>query len=112
MIRTDHLMSRRVFLNLESTPGSAMMTLLFRERAGVAIVAGEVLVDRVDVEKAVAFRVQLFELLTAALRQDDMAGVAIACLDLRLAVRRFVKAVVAAKTAGPFFVAEIVWVGA
>ena len=52
----------------------------------MAIVAGEVLIDRVDVEKAVAFRVQLFELFAAALGENDVAGVAIAGLDLRLPV--------------------------
>jgi len=36
----------------------------------VAIVAGKILVDRVDMEKAVAFRIQLFELLAPALRRD------------------------------------------
>ena len=32
----------------------------------MAVVAGEVFVDRIDVEKAVAFRVQLVELFPAA----------------------------------------------
>ena len=57
--------------------GGRWFALFFGKRAGVAVVAGEIFVDRVDVEEAVAFRVQLFELFTAALRQDGVAGVAI-----------------------------------
>ena len=88
-----------------------MLALLFRKRAGVAIVAGEVLVDRVDVEKAIAFGVQFLELLAAALGQNGVAGVAIAGLDRFVAVGGFVQAVVAPKAAGPFFVAEIIRIG-
>ena len=84
---------------------------LLREGAAVAVVAREVFVDRVDMEKTVAFGIQLFELLAVALGENDVAGIAIAGLNLRLAVRRFVQAIVAAKTPRPFLVAEIVWIG-
>ena len=85
--------------------------LLFRERASVTVVTGEIFIDRVDMEKAVAFRVQLLELLAAALGEDDVAGVAIAGLDLRLAVGGFVQAVVTSKTPGLFLVAKIIRIG-
>ena len=59
------------------------------------------MVDRIDVEKAVAFRVPLVELFAAALRQNAVAAVAVAGLNFRIAVSRFVKAVVAAKAPRP-----------
>ena len=65
------------------------------------------MVDRIDVEKAVAFRVPLVELFAAALRQNAVAAVAVAGLNFRIAVSRFVKAVVAAKAPGPFLVARL-----
>ena len=43
----------------------------------MAIVAGEVFVDGVEVKETVAFSVQFRELLPAALSQDRVTGVAI-----------------------------------
>lgn len=77
----------------------------------MAVVTGEVLVYRVNVEEAVAFGIELFQLLAAALGEDDVAGVAVARLNFGLAVSCLVKPVVAAKTSGPFFVAEVIGIG-
>ena len=50
---------------------------LFRKGAGVAIVTGEVFVNRVEVKETVAFGIQFRELLAAALSQDRMTRIAI-----------------------------------
>src|SRR5580692_7304977 len=69
---------------------------LLRKGAGVAVVAGEVGIFGINVEEDAAFGAELFEGRTAALGEDDVAGVATARLDLLLAVVSFVQAVVAA----------------
>ena len=104
------------FLSLVALSGylhheRARCVLFLRERAGVAVVAGEVFIHCIDVEKAVAFRVQFLELFAAALSQNRVAGVAIAGLDLRLAVGGFVQAVMTAETARRILVTDVVWVG-
>jgi hypothetical protein len=39
----------------------------------MAAVAGEILVDGVEMKEAMSFRIQLFQLVAAALRQDRVA---------------------------------------
>lgn len=85
---------------------------LFRELAGMAVVAGEIFVDGIDVEEAVAFGTQLRELFATPLREDGMARVAIVCRDARLAVGGLVGTIVAAETTGKILVAQVVRVGA
>ena len=69
---------------------------LFRERPGVAAVAVEFFVRRVDVEERVALGIQLFQFRARALRQNRVARVAVAGLDGAPAVGRLVLAIVAA----------------
>src|SRR6185295_802102 len=86
--------------------------LLFGKSAGVAVVAGEVLVRRVDVEEGVALRAEFLQIRPAALREDGVAGVAVAGFDRLFTVGSFVKTVVTTKTAGPVFMADVVRVSA
>ena len=53
-------------------------TELLRQGTGVAGVAGEVFVGRVDVEERVPGRAEFRQFFTAALGQNGMAGVAVA----------------------------------
>ena len=73
----------------------------------MAVIAGEILVDGIDVKKGMSFRIELRQLVSAALSENGVTGVAIACRDASR-VRAFVQAIVAAKTARPFFVANVV----
>src|SRR5437667_11330528 len=66
--------------------GSTIRFLFLGKGASVAVVAGEIFVDRVDVEKLITSWVQLFELFAAALGQNGVTGIAITRLDGSLAV--------------------------
>jgi hypothetical protein len=57
-------------------PGS-----LFGECARMTIVAGKILVGRVDVEEGVPLWIELAELFAAALGEDGVAGIAVACFN-------------------------------
>ena len=52
------------------------MRLFLGECAGVAIIARELLVDRIDMKERMSLGVQLLELVAADLREDGMAGIA------------------------------------
>ena len=73
----------------------------------MTVIAGEIFVDGVDVKERVPLGAQLLELFAAALRQNGMAGAAIARGN-RSCVTALVISIVAAKTTGPFLVADIV----
>ena len=75
--------------------------LVFRERAGVAVIAGEVFVGRVDVEELVTFCAEVFQLSAAALRKDRMAGVTIARSDRAFPVGGLVQTIVTAEATRP-----------
>src|SRR5580658_1809602 len=68
-------------------------------------------IDRVDVEKIIASRIELLQLFAAALRQNNMTQVAIGGNDL-LSIIRFVISVVATEATGRDFVADVVRVNA
>src|ERR1041385_574947 len=112
-LRSHHLFALRATRDAGSSlPGFSSSRKFrrssLRESARVTVVAGEILVDGVEMEELVAFGAELLELFAAALGQDRVAGVAIAGLDAALAVGRFVLSVMAAEAARPILVAGIV----
>ena len=67
---------------LASAGSPARQPVLFlRKRACVTVIAGEFLVDRVDMEERMSLRAELLQLITGALGEDGVAGVAIAGRD-------------------------------
>lgn len=78
----------------------------------MAVVAGEILVGGVDVEEGVTFGVELLEISAAALCKDGVAEITVVGGNGFFAVGGFVVAIVAAETAGPFLVADMIWVSA
>ena len=73
--------------------------LFFRERAGVAVIAGDVFVGRVDVEEPVTFCAEVFQLRAAALGEDGVAGVAVARSDGAFPVGGLVQTVMTTEAA-------------
>src|SRR4051794_20591352 len=56
--------------------------------------------------KGMAGRIHLFQRFAIALRENEMAGVAVACLDRILTVRRDMFTIVAAETSVPILMAD------
>ena len=78
--------------------GEQLAVVLFlRECAGVAVIATELLVDRVDVEEGVPFGVELLELRAGSLREDGVAGGTLAGRNFLFGVGGLVFAVVTAE---------------
>ena len=74
--------------------------------------AVEVRVRRVHVEEVVSGRAHFLDVHAAAVRENDVAGIAVAGLERALAVRCFLVAVVTAESAGPVLVAEMLGIRA
>ena len=72
----------------------------------MAIDAGKFRIRGVDMDKIMAFGVDLFKCFTAALCQNQMARPAVAGFDKHLTVGRDVFAVVAAEASIPILVAD------
>jgi len=78
----------------------------------MAIVAGKILVGRVDVEEGMALGTEFFQVGTGALGEDCVAGVAVAGSDGALAVGGFMQSIVTTEAPRPIFVVDVVRVGA
>ena len=115
-LTTPGLLKGNRFLPLDDRAG-AVGCLTLRQQTGsllgkcasMAIIAGELLVDGIDMEERMSFRAQLLQLGAAALCEDGVAGIAVARLDAA-GVCAFVGAIMASEATGPFFVADIIWV--
>src|SRR5688500_13694596 len=55
--------------------------LFLRKGAGMAVGAGEILIDGIDVEEGVAFGAEFFEIVARALREDGVTGIAVVRRD-------------------------------
>src|ERR1043166_9651846 len=77
----------------------------------MTIDTGKIRIFRVDVEETMAFGIELFELRTAALGKNGMAGVAIGGWNHAFGRGGFVHAIMTTKTAGPILVANVVRIG-
>lgn len=88
--------------------GIRNQTKLFRECARVTVDAGEVRILGVDVEEAVAFGIELFQLRAAALGQNRVARIAIAGGNHAFARRGLMQSIVTAETSRPVLVADVV----
>src|SRR6478752_1058338 len=79
---------------------------LFLHSASMTIGAGEIRVFGVDVKEVMALEIYLLELFAVALREDQVAGPAIARLNRCFAISGGVFAIVATETAVPVFVTD------
>ncbi len=72
----------------------------------MAIDAGKLRIRRIYMNEIVAFGVDLFKCFAAALRENEMARPAVACLNRHFAIGRNVFAVVAAEASIPILVSD------